>query len=150
LVVNIQGDEPLLDPRSIDTLVKVLRKHKDIPMATLCFSSNDKKMYEDVNVVKLVKDKDDCALYFSRSPIPYYRDGRDVSFFKHIGIYAYRRSFLMQLPLLRKSFLEEAEKLEQLRIVENGFKIKVVKISHDSVGIDTLDDLNEVERILSR
>jgi len=149
LVVNIQGDEPLMRPASIDKLIKVLERDKNVNMATLCYRSTDKKIFQNSNVVKVVKDRNDNAIYFSRSPIPYFRESKEIEFFKHLGIYAYRRTFLLKIPRVRKSFLETAEKLEQLRILEHGATIKVVEVAHDSIGIDTLDDLNEVEKILS-
>jgi len=150
LIVNIQGDEPLIRPHSIDILVRAFEKDRSVQMATLCYPSTDKKAYTNPNVVKVIKDKENNAIYFSRLPIPYFRDSKEISFFKHLGLYAYRRAFLLKIPRLRRSFLEEAERLEQLRVLENGFSIKVLEVSHDSVGIDTLDDLNEVERILLR
>ncbi len=150
IIVNIQGDEPLMRSESIDKLLGIFQKERTTQMATLCFRSRDKKMYNNPNVVKVVKDKDNNAVYFSRLPIPFFRETKEIEFLKHLGIYAYRRSFLLKVPRLRKSILEDAEKLEQLRILENGYNIKVLEVVHDSVGIDTLDDLNEVERILSR
>jgi 3-deoxy-manno-octulosonate cytidylyltransferase (CMP-KDO synthetase) len=150
IIVNIQGDEPLMDPASIDKLLGLFSRNHSVQIGTLCYRATDKKTYQNPNVVKVVKDKDNNAIYFSRASIPFFRDSKEVEFFKHLGIYAYRRSFLMKIPRLKKSPLEEAEKLEQLRILENGYQIKVLEVKHDSVGIDTLDDLNEVERILSR
>ena len=150
LIVNIQGDEPLMRSESIDKLLGIFQKDRRVKIATLCFRSTDKKNYHNPNVVKVVRDRDNNAIYFSRLPIPYFRETKEIEFFKHLGIYAYRRSFLLKIPRLRKSLLEEAEKLEQLRILENGYKIKILEVMHDSIGIDTLDDLNEVERILSR
>ena len=150
IIVNLQGDEPLIDPKAIDRLLTVISRSKSVNMATLCYRSKDKKVYSNPNVVKVVKDKDDNAIYFSRLPIPYYRDSKEVEFFKHLGIYAYRRSFLLRIPRLKRSPLETAEKLEQLRVLESGYSIKVIEVKNDSIGIDTLDDLNEVERILAR
>ncbi|MBU1862128.1 MAG: 3-deoxy-manno-octulosonate cytidylyltransferase [Candidatus Omnitrophica bacterium] len=150
IIVNIQGDEPLMKPASIDKLVSVFAKNRTVQMATLCCKSSDKRQYHDVNVVKVVKNKDNNAIYFSRLPIPYFQKSREIEFFKHLGIYAYRRTFLLKIPRMKKSFLEETERLEQLRIVENGYAIKMVEVTQDSVGIDTLDDLNEVEKRLSR
>jgi 3-deoxy-manno-octulosonate cytidylyltransferase (CMP-KDO synthetase) len=150
VIVNIQGDEPLIDPSSIDKLVGVFSRQPSVQIATLCYRSTDKKVYANRNVVKVVKDKNDNAIYFSRQPIPYYRDSKEVEFFKHLGLYAYRRAFLLKIPRLGKSALEDAEKLEQLRILECGHSIKVLEVSNDSIGVDTLDDLNEVERVLSR
>jgi len=150
VVVNIQGDEPLMRPQSIDKLLSSFVKNKSVQMATLCYRSTNRKIYQNPNVVKVVKDKNNNALYFSRLPVPFFRDSKEVEFFKHLGIYAYRRSFLLKVARLKSSQLEEAEKLEQLRVLENGHDIKVIEVQHDSIGVDTLDDLNEVERILSR
>ncbi len=150
IIVNIQGDEPLISTSAIDKLVNVFRKGKTIQMATLCYRSTDKKAYQNPNIVKVVKDKDNNAIYFSRHAIPYFRDSKQIEFFKHLGIYAYRRTFLLKIPRLRKTALETAEKLEQLRVIENGHLIRLVEVEHDSIGIDTLDDLIEVEKILSR
>lgn len=150
VIVNLQGDEPLMHPNSLDKLVRVFEKNKSVVMATLCYRSNDKKLYQNANVVKLIKDKNDDAITFSRASIPFYRDTKHIEFLKHLGTYAYRRSFLLRIPRLKKSVLEEAEKLEQLRVIENGYKIRVIEVERDSVGIDTLDDLNAVEKILSR
>ena len=150
IIVNIQGDEPLMEPASINKLVNVFSKNKTVNMATLCCRSTDKKVYADPNVVKVLKDKNDNAIYFSRASIPFFRDSKQVEFFKHLGIYAYRRNFLLRIPRLKKSFLENAEKLEQLRIIENGYDIKVYEVGHDSIGIDTLEDLNEVEKIIAK
>ncbi len=150
LVVNIQGDEPLIEPKTIESLIKPFYADKKLDMATLVVRETSKNAYLNPNIVKVVFDSSNFALYFSRSPIPFYRDKRDYSFYRHLGLYAYKRNFLLKLPRLRKRVLENSEKLEQLRILENGFKIKVVEVKSVSVGIDTLEDLNEFERILKR
>ncbi len=150
VVVNIQGDEPLIQHTSIDKLVKPFTTDKSLQMATLCCHSEEKTKYLDPNVVKVVFDKDNYALYFSRHSLPFYRDCRSTAFYKHVGLYAYRRNFLLSIPKMKKSKLEDAEKLEQLRILENGHKIKVIEVKHDSIGVDTLEDLNAVEKILKK
>lgn len=150
VVVNVQGDEPLMPSESIDRLLSVFEDSaNNVKMATLCCKSTDKETYNDYNVVKVVRDKNDNALYFSRSPIPFYRDLNSFEHFKHIGIYAYSKDFLMSIPTLKNVYLEDAEKLEQLRVLENGIDIKVVEVGHDSIGVDTEQDLLQVERLIN-
>lgn len=149
VIVNIQGDEPLLDPKSIEKLLSAFQDDA-VNMATLCCKGTDKDEYQNPNNVKLVKDANGDALYFSRSPIPFFRDGGDVSYFKHIGIYAYRRDFLLKMPELKSSFLEDSEKLEQLRVLENGYRIRAMEVDEVSIGVDTEEDLKRVEEIILR
>lgn len=143
IIVNVQGDEPLLEPVMIGQLVDTLHSFPDCPMATLAFASSNRRQYADPNVVKVVVDHCGKALYFSRSSLPCYRDGRPepFSFFKHLGFYAYRRDFLRTFTQLPQSSLELAEKLEQLRALEYGFAIQVAVSATDSRGIDTPEDL---------
>lgn len=144
IVVNIQGDEPFIDPLLIDSLVKSLELDPAPVMATVIRRFEKKEDFFDPNAVKVVIDKNKNALYFSRSPVPYHRDGgiTDVSrYFKHLGIYAYRREFLLTYCVWPKSFLEQEEALEQLRVLENGYKIKTVETNADSIGVDTPEDL---------
>lgn len=149
ILVNVQGDEPRVDVNAISNLVKVFAD-PGIRVATLAVSKQDAEEFRNPNVVKVVKDASGFALYFSRSPIPYDRDGKFRGFLKHLGVYAYRRDFLVRdWGKLKPSLLEESEKLEQLRILDNGFSIKVVEVPEDSVGIDTEEDLIAVEKILS-
>ena len=148
VIVNIQGDEPLLDPSSLDTLLSAF-DDASVLMATLCCKGTDKTTYNDPNVVKVVRDSNDDALYFSRSAIPYFRDTDIIEFYKHIGLYAYTRDFLMSVPVLKKSCLEDFEKLEQLRVLENGFKIKVLEVEHNSIGVDTEEDFKKVEQLIT-
>lgn len=151
VVINIQGDEPLMDSSAIDLLASAFTGPTDFHVATLAVSKKEEAEYRNPNVVKVVKDDDDFALYFSRSPIPHFRDHPFREFLKHLGIYAYTRSFLLdEWHLLRPSGLEESEKLEQLRILDNGFKIKVLLTTKDSVGVDTEEDLRKVEEILTQ
>jgi len=144
IIVNLQGDEPLMEPSSIDKLLALFSRNHSVQMATLCYRSTDKKVYQNPNVVKVVKDKDNNAVYFSRASVPFYRDSKEIEFYKHLGVYAYRRTFLLKIPRLKKSPLEEAEKLEQLRILENGYKIKVAETETDSIGVDVPEDINRV------
>ena len=152
LIVNIQGDQPLFEPASIEDLIKPFTgAHPEIPMSTLKCRIRDEEEIENPNIVKVVTDKDEFALYFSRSPIPYYRDeGSGPLFFKHLGFYAYRLAFLKEFVLLAPGRLERVEKLEQLRALENGYPIKVVETPYDSIEIDTPKDIKKIERILAQ
>jgi 3-deoxy-manno-octulosonate cytidylyltransferase (CMP-KDO synthetase) len=146
VVVNIQSDEPLLDPGLVDAVVETLAKDKDCVVATPVKRIQSEEEFRNPNVVKAVLDKDNHALYFSRAPIPFRREGKaDLTrYFKHLGLYAYRRDFLLTYCSLPKSFLEEEEKLEQLRILEAGFKIKCVETVADTIGVDTPEDVQKV------
>ena len=151
IVLNIQGDEPLMSPSAIDDLVKGILNEKDAPVATLVRKITKKKDIESPSVVKAVIDNKGFALYFSRATIPFDRDQRSKKpkvYYKHLGIYAYRKSFLMDFNNLPASKLEQTEKLEQLRILEAGYKIKVIETDQDSIGVDTKEDLLKVKRIL--
>ncbi len=145
IVVNIQGDEPLLMPEMIDQLTGVLDGFPERIMATLAFISRDPQEYRDPNVVKVVRDSGGRALYFSRSPLPHFRDGQDSpTFLKHLGFYAYRHWFLREFTRLPQGRLEEAEKLEQLRAMEYGYAIHVALSSTDTRGVDTPEDLEKM------
>lgn len=162
LVVNVQGDEPLIDPSTIDAAVEPLIEHAQIHMST---TSEPITTIEDVfnpSVVKVVTDARGFALYFSRSPIPYVRPlagltleeslSRDPSLLshyrKHSGLYAYRAEFLQQFARMEPSTLERLEALEQLRALEHGFAIRVVKVAHRSIGVDTEQDYERVKRLI--
>jgi 3-deoxy-manno-octulosonate cytidylyltransferase (CMP-KDO synthetase) len=153
LVVNIQGDEPLIDPAAIDAAILPLAHDPDIPMGTVKKLIEDPGEISDPNVVKVVTNHAGDAIYFSRCPIPYLRgthDGHPATppvHYKHIGLYIYRRDFLLQYPSLRVGPLEQAERLEQLRALENGYTIRVVETEYDSLGVDTPEDLNRVCRL---
>jgi 3-deoxy-manno-octulosonate cytidylyltransferase (CMP-KDO synthetase) len=150
IVVNVQGDEPLLPPAMIDQLVELLKKSQ-APMATLSRALNDHSEYLNPNAVKLVTDRDGRALYFSRSPIPMQRDASKAfppSVGLHIGIYAYRAGFLQSLAKLKPTPLELIEKLEQLRVLENGFSIVVGRTRLLSHAIDTPQDARRVRRLI--
>ncbi len=148
-VVNLQGDEPLMPGEVVDQVVSALQRDLSCVMSTACILKNDPEEFRNPNVVKVTKDKSGWALYFSRSPIPHDRDGKTNSFFKHLGIYGYKREFLLQFPALSSSSLEQREKLEQLRALENGYRIKVIETVHDSIGVDTEDDFNQVKELLT-
>ncbi len=144
LVVNVQGDEPFIEPAAIDQAVEPLLASPSLLMSTLKTRFRNPADAADPNVVKVVTDRDGNALYFSRCPVPYVRDGAQgnaVAVFKHLGLYVYERDFLLQYPRLPRGPLEEAEKLEQLRALENGYAIRVVETAYDSVGVDTEHDL---------
>ena len=146
LIVNIQGDEPLIDPAAIDASVLALLDASGPPMATLKKRIEDPSEISNPNVVKVVTDRAGDALYFSRCPIPYVRDG-SVVHFKHIGLYVYRREFLLQYSDLPVGPLESVERLEQLRALENGYRIRVVETEYDSLGVDTPEDLERVSAL---
>lgn len=152
LIVNIQGDQPLFDPSSVEALVRPFREGDSaLAMSTLKHRIREKEEISDPNIVKVVTDRNEWALFFSRSPIPYYRDaGSDPVFFKHLGFYAHRLNFLKIFMGIRPGKLERAEKLEQLRALENGYRIKVVETLHDSIEIDTPHDIEKVERIIAQ
>jgi 3-deoxy-manno-octulosonate cytidylyltransferase (CMP-KDO synthetase) len=152
LIVNIQGDQPDFRSASVADLILPFKKAgSNIPMSTLKYRIRDPNEIEDPKVVKVVTDMDDWALFFSHSPIPYYRDtGSEPVFFKHLGFYAYPLRFLKQFASLPPGKLESAEKLEQLRALEYGYRIKVVETAYDSPEIDTLEDAEKLEKILAR
>ena len=145
LVVNIQGDEPLIDPAAIDAAILPLAHDAEIVMGTLKKAIGDRREIIDPNVVKVVTDRNGDAIYFSRCPIPCERDrANSGTYFKHIGLYVYRRDFLLRYPALPVGPLEQAERLEQLRALENGYRIRVVETESESVGVDTPEDLERV------
>jgi 3-deoxy-manno-octulosonate cytidylyltransferase (CMP-KDO synthetase) len=148
LIVNIQGDEPLIDPNAIDAAVLPLLEEPAIPMGTLKKRIEDPREIGDPNVVKVVTDRFENAIYFSRSAIPYSRDPDGLAHYKHIGLYVYRRKFLLRYSELPMGPLERAERLEQLRALENGFRIRVVETDYESFGVDTPADLERVRRMI--
>jgi len=140
VIVNLQGDEPEMPPDNIDRLIALFEDDKSLRMATLGIRCKGEG-YDDPDTVKIALDADSNALYFSRSPLPYWRDKRDKhEFIKHMGIYAYRKDFLAEYTAWPHSPLETAEKLEQLRALENGVKIRVALVEKDCAGIDTRED----------
>jgi len=150
IVVNIQGDEPLMDPSVIDVLVRALIEDKACAVATVIKAIENTNELKNPNVVKVVVDGERNALYFSRSLIPFNRDkDKEIVYYKHLGIYAYRKDFLTAFRNLPKSNLEKSECLEQLRALEFGYKIKTVLTDKETIGIDTPEDLNQVVKLLS-
>ena len=148
IVVNIQGDEPLIDPAAIDAAILPLVHEPDVVMATLKKRIEQPREITDPNVVKVVTDSAGDAIYFSRCPIPFDRDrSGDVAHFKHIGLYVYRRDFLLAYSSLPVGPLETAERLEQLRAIENGYRIRVTETEYESWGVDTPEDLERVSQL---
>lgn len=148
LVVNIQGDEPLLDPAAIDAAILPMVHDPEIAMGTLKKRIEDPREISDPNVVKVVTNHSGGAIYFSRFPIPYVRDqATPPAHYKHVGLYVYRRDFLLAYPALSVGPLEQAERLEQLRALENGYAIRVVETEYDSLGVDTPEDLTRVAEL---
>lgn len=146
LIINVQGDEPLIEPKLIDELAAAFDGDADLQMATVCTEITDESEQQNPNNVKVVMDKQGYALYFSRSLLPYPRhEGTPV--YKHIGIYAYKRDFLLAYAKMAETPLEHAESLEQLRALENGYRIKVIKTPYRFVGVDTAEDLEKVNAI---
>jgi len=152
IIVNLQGDEPLIDPAMIDLAIQPFLEEADLQMGTVKTRIKCLHDFLSPNVVKVVTDNLNNALYFSRSPLPFFRDKwkdlKDDSFccgkllcYKHVGLYVYRRDFLLRFATMPATFLEISEKLEQLRAIENGVKIRVVETDFESVGVDTPDDL---------
>jgi 3-deoxy-manno-octulosonate cytidylyltransferase (CMP-KDO synthetase) len=149
IVVNIQGDEPLLDAEMIERLVEAALSHPHCEMSTLAFRCSNREEFLDPNVVKVVVDGNSNALYFSRAPVPFPRNDVACSFLKHLGFYAYRRGFLATFTKLPAGSLEDIEKLEQLRALENGFSITVALSPVDSMAVDVPDDLAKVSALMS-
>jgi 3-deoxy-manno-octulosonate cytidylyltransferase (CMP-KDO synthetase) len=151
IIVNLQGDEPLIDTRAVAQAVKALQLNPHLNVATLGFPLEKEKVWKDPNVVKVLTDENNDALYFSRLPIPFFRDldfSPTPGLFQHLGVYIYRKKFLMEFLNWSPSPLEKAEKLEQLRILSKGFKIKIIPTSSPSFGVDTPDDVSRVEEML--
>jgi 3-deoxy-manno-octulosonate cytidylyltransferase (CMP-KDO synthetase) len=167
VVLNVQGDLPLVEPGMIEQLAQALTADAAVRMATVCQRLTEPNEYDNPNVVKVVFDGRGHALYFSRSPIPYFRDGgtaarippdqptgggrlrRNGRVFKHIGMYGYRRDLLLELARLPQTPLEQAESLEQLRALEHGIRIRVVETQHESIEVDTPEDLERVRRLVA-
>jgi 3-deoxy-manno-octulosonate cytidylyltransferase (CMP-KDO synthetase) len=154
IIVNVQGDEPLVTPEMIDEVLAPLAADATAVMSSLRTCLTSRAEYLDPNVVKVVVDRHDVALYFSRAPIPHTRDvgsnpAAPASAWRHIGMYAYRRTFLGIYTTLPPTPLEQAERLEQLRALEHGYRIIVPETSYRSVGVDTPSDLAEVEAMVA-
>jgi 3-deoxy-manno-octulosonate cytidylyltransferase (CMP-KDO synthetase) len=163
IVLNVQGDEPLIEPEMIEAVIAPLVADPMLEMSTVCVAISEREDFANPNVVKVVRDAKGDALYFSRAPIPHFRDPgsgiRDPKnpsgpsripdpVYKHIGMYGYRRTFLLTFATLPRTPLERVESLEQLRAVEHGYRIHTVETKHDSIGVDTPEDLERVRRQL--
>jgi 3-deoxy-manno-octulosonate cytidylyltransferase (CMP-KDO synthetase) len=155
IIVNVQGDEPLIEPAMIDEAIRPLLEDDSVLMGTLKCRIRNLHDFLSPNVVKVVTDRDGFALYFSRSPLPFFRDKwndlKDEAFasgrllcYKHVGVYVYRREFLIRYARMPQTHLECSEKLEQLRALENGCRIRVVETEHESIGVDSPADLEKV------
>ena len=147
-IINIQGDEPLIDPEEISAVAEHLAAHPEDPVVTLATPAGPEEMASP-NAVKVVLARDGAALYFSRAPIPYPRQEGGFAPLKHLGIYGYQRDALLRLAALPPSPLERSESLEQLRALENGMAIRVLIVDRASIGVDTAEDLARVEEILA-
>ena len=150
IIVNLQGDEPLLNPAMIDEVIHPLMAEPDLPMSTLCVPILEEAALHDPNVVKVVFDQQGYALYFSRSLIPYPRKRDNFQAYEHLGLYAYRKAFLLTYITLPQSRLEINESLEQLRVLESGYRLKVAVSAHlyEGVSVDTAEDLERVRQIM--
>ena len=157
IIVNVQGDEPLIAPEMIDETIRPLINDTTIQVGTVIKRITLIDELTNPNIVKVVIDTNGFVLYFSRSPIPYYRDDVKIenwylrhTYYKHFGLYVFRKDFLFRFTSWDESILEHTEKLEQLRIIENGYKIKVTITEHDSVPVDTIEDADRVRSILKQ
>jgi 3-deoxy-manno-octulosonate cytidylyltransferase (CMP-KDO synthetase) len=149
LVVNVQGDEPLIEPAMIDEAVAPFAAEPELRMSTLRRLIESPADYRNPNVTKVVVDREGYALYFSRAPIPYVREDCPAApAWRHVGLYVYRRECLLRLARLAPTVLEQSEALEQLRALEHGIRIKAVETHYDSIGVDTPDDLERVRGLV--
>ena len=149
LIINIQGDQPLFQPSLISRLIEPFVEDSSIPMTTLKYRIRDEKDIQNPNHVKVVTDREGFALYFSRYPIPFFREPEPNSIhYKHLGFYAFRMHFLVQFTRLSEGVLESVEKLEQLRVLEHGFKIKVAETPFNSIEVDVPADIEKLEEFM--
>ena len=159
IIINVQGDEPFIRPYLIDELSKII-EDSTVEMASVMHKINDVDELKNTNTVKVIVNKQNEAIYFSRSIIPYCRDEYEIllnehkkipenlKFYRHLGIYAYTKNFLLKYINLEMTYLEKLEKLEQLRVLENGYKIKMIETNYNSIGIDTQEDYEKALKIL--
>ena len=148
VVINVQGDEPFVDKKSLKNLIDVFTndKNKTIDLASLMEKIKDQSYVEDPNIVKVIVDSNSNAIYFSRSPIPYNRLDKSITYYKHVGVYAFRKNALIEFTNSEPTELEKIEKLEQLRYIERGKTIKMVLTTSSSIGIDTISDLEKARK----
>jgi 3-deoxy-manno-octulosonate cytidylyltransferase (CMP-KDO synthetase) len=152
IYVNVQGDEPLIDPGTVDALIEAMLEEDSIQLATPCTAIAHPNDIMDPNIVKVVRDFESNALYFSRAPVPWVRDSAETvtaRHWKHLGLYGFRRDALLEFPTLPPGELEHLEQLEQLRWLENGFRIRVVETDYDAISVDVPSDVPRVEKLLS-
>lgn len=149
IAVNVQGDEPLITPESIDDAIKALKEDSSADISTLIREIKDEEEVLNPNIVKVVFDNNQNAMYFSRSPMPYHRNKGEVKNYAHIGLYAYRADALIKMTKMEQSPLELAESLEQLRALQNGIKIKTCIVDYVPVGIDTKEDVEKFQLIVN-
>lgn len=153
IIINIQGDEPLIHPTMINSVARALLEDSSISMATIMKKIEDPVLIDDPHTVKVVVDKNNFALYFSRAAIPFRAYNSEIQtplYYKHIGLYGYTKDFLFTYKNLPASNLEKIERLEQLRVLEEGFRIKVIQTNFDTVGVDTPEDLEKVKIYLEK
>lgn len=148
IAINVQGDEPLIRPETIDRAIESLQKDDCADISTPVRVIEDENQINNPNIVKAVFDNNNNALYFSRSPIPYHRNTGESKTFAHVGLYGYKREALLKMTSLEKSNLELSESLEQLRALQNGMKIKTFEIDYNPIGIDTKEDIEEFKNHL--
>ena len=147
-IINLQGDEPMISIECIEEVIKQIKEDKNADIATLLSPIKEDEDLDDPNMVKCVKDINGYAMYFSRSKIPYERNYNIAKFYKHIGIYAYKRESLFKMTKFEQPEIEQAESLEQLRALYNGMKIKTSVVEYNSIGIDTIEDLNAFKKLV--
>lgn len=152
IYINVQGDEPLIDPAAIDSLVSTISEDESVQIAGPCTAIVHANDIMDPNITKVVRDFDGNALYFSRAPIPWVRDRNEsvaARHWKHIGLYAFRREALLDFPTLPPGELERLEQLEQLRWLENGYRIRIIETEYDAISVDVPSDVDRVEKLLA-
>ena len=147
-IINLQGDEPMINPECVETVIKLIKDDNEADISTLLSKIGENEDLDDPNMVKCVTDKNGYALYFSRSKIPYERNFGIAEFYKHIGIYGYKRESLFKMTKFPQPEIERAESLEQLRALYNGMKIKTAVVEYNSIGIDTIEDLNSFKKLV--
>ncbi len=148
LILNIQCDEAFMNPKMLDQLINFMRKNKDVQMGTIAKKVNDADFFKNTDRVKVVLDKDGNAIYFSRFPIPFQKgnEKKGINYYEHIGVYAFRKGFLSKYAKLKQTPLEKTESLEQLRVLENGYKIKVLLTDYDSKTVNSHSDLKKINK----
>lgn len=148
VIVNVQGDEPLIEPEMINSIINSFKEDSTISMSTLKYKIDTMEEIENPNYVKVVTDKKGYALYFSRSVIPYPRNLEIKNYYKHVGIYGYKRDFVIEYAKMESTPLEKSESLEQLRALENGYRIKVMETPYKIIGVDTAEELEKVKKYI--